>query len=137
MYSELLVPVDHGVKSNKVALQEAAEIASESDGRVHLLFVYPVYAPDPTGSFEDQTGTPTAITHAIDFLDEYDIDVLATTVTGTTVDEICAYAAENDIDAISMATYGRTGFQRLAFGSTTEDTIRQAPCPVIAVTDDQ
>jgi len=41
MYSDLLVPVDRGLESNSVAIEEAAGIAEESGGVIHALFVYP------------------------------------------------------------------------------------------------
>jgi nucleotide-binding universal stress UspA family protein len=135
MYSDLLVPVDRGLESNSVAIEEAAGIAEESGGVIHALFVYPAGAPEPeTASGHEQ---PKPLEELEALLADRDVTVTATTAHGTAAEEICSYADEHDIEAIVMATYGRTGFRRLALGSTTEDTIRQSPCPVIAVTDDR
>ena len=41
--------------------------------------------------------------------------------------------ASGDVDLIVLATHGRTGFRRLALGSVTEQVVRQARCPVLAV----
>jgi nucleotide-binding universal stress UspA family protein len=34
---------------------------------------------------------------------------------------------------IVIATFGETGWRRLAFGSVTEKVVRLAPCPVLVV----
>jgi len=52
---------------------------------------------------------------------------------GKTEDQIIEYAEKNDIDLICIATHGRSGFQHLLFGSTTEKVLRRAKCPVLAV----
>lgn len=47
--------------------------------------------------------------------------------------EILDYAREHDIDLIVMATHGRRGARRLLVGSVTEEVVRKASCPVLAV----
>jgi len=46
---------------------------------------------------------------------------------------IASFAAENEIDLIVIATHGRTGWRRLAFGSVAEKVVRVAPCPVLTI----
>ncbi len=48
-------------------------------------------------------------------------------------DAILLYADEIEADLIVMGTHGRTGFNRLTLGSTTERVIRRAPCAVLTV----
>lgn len=48
---------------------------------------------------------------------------------------IAEYARKHDIDLIVMATHGRTGLTHALLGSVTENTLRQSPCPVLALRD--
>jgi len=52
---------------------------------------------------------------------------------GNAADEIVRTAGEEEIDLIVIATHGRTGLDRLIFGSVAEKVVRLAPCPVLTV----
>jgi nucleotide-binding universal stress UspA family protein len=52
---------------------------------------------------------------------------------GVTSVEIVRFAEENSIDLIVMGTHGRTGFKHLIIGSTAENVVRMAKCPVLTV----
>ncbi len=52
---------------------------------------------------------------------------------GNPVDEIVGAAGRGDSDLIVMATAGRQGFLDALRGSTAEQVVRRAPCPVLAV----
>ncbi len=52
---------------------------------------------------------------------------------GIPYEEITKFAEANKIDLIVIATHGRTGLDRLLFGSTAEQVVRYAPCPVLSV----
>ncbi len=56
-----------------------------------------------------------------------------TIVTGIPYDEITAAAARIDASLIVLGTHGRTGFDRILFGSTAERVVRSASCPVLTV----
>lgn len=47
--------------------------------------------------------------------------------------EITRFAEEESIDLIVMGTHGWTGFKHLILGSTAENVVRTAPCPVLTV----
>lgn len=47
--------------------------------------------------------------------------------------EIVRYAQENSIQLIVMGTHGWTGFKHLILGSTAENVVRTANCPVLTV----
>jgi nucleotide-binding universal stress UspA family protein len=53
--------------------------------------------------------------------------------TGDVVDEITRAAREHNTDLVAMATEGRDGFLDALRGSVTEQVLRRAPCPVLAV----
>ncbi|MEW6186245.1 MAG: universal stress protein [Thermodesulfobacteriota bacterium] len=52
---------------------------------------------------------------------------------GNAADEIVRTAEEERVDMIIIATHGRTGINRLLFGSVAEKTVRLADCPVLTV----
>ncbi len=52
---------------------------------------------------------------------------------GTPDKDIVRLAEAEQVDVIIMASRGRRGLRRMIFGSVTEQVIRNAPCPVIAV----
>ena len=52
---------------------------------------------------------------------------------GEAVEEIIRVAAEQDVDLIAMATQGHDGVLDALRGSVTEQVVRRAPCPVLAV----
>jgi nucleotide-binding universal stress UspA family protein len=52
---------------------------------------------------------------------------------GDARDAILETARELDADLIVMGTHGRRGITRFVVGSVTEDVVRRAPCPVLAV----
>ncbi len=60
-------------------------------------------------------------------------DVKPNVVFGDPVVEILRAAESGDIDLIVMGTRGRRGVARLFIGSVTEEVIRRAPCPVLAI----
>ena len=52
---------------------------------------------------------------------------------GNPADEIVRVAKEEKADMIVIATHGRTGVNRLIFGSVAERTVRLAHCPVLTI----
>jgi len=54
-------------------------------------------------------------------------------MTGIPSDEITAAATRIDASLIVLGTHGRTGLDRILFGSTAERVVRSASCPVLTV----
>ena len=52
---------------------------------------------------------------------------------GPPAELIVEHARMLDADLIALTTHGRSGLQRLVFGSVAEAVIRSAPCPVLVV----
>jgi universal stress protein A len=55
------------------------------------------------------------------------------TAYGDPANEIVRIADQESADLIVIATFGKTGWRRLAFGSVTEKVVRLANCPVLTV----
>ena len=54
-------------------------------------------------------------------------------LTGDPVEQIVGYAREIEADLIVMATHGRTGISHALMGSTAEQVVRRAHCPVLTL----
>jgi nucleotide-binding universal stress UspA family protein len=54
-------------------------------------------------------------------------------VEGEPADEIAKAIREYDIDLVTVVTHGRRGLARALFGSTAEEIIAEAPCPVLTI----
>lgn len=54
-------------------------------------------------------------------------------VHGDAASEIVRVARERQVDLIVISSHGRTGLGRILFGSTAEQVVRHAPCPVLVV----
>ena len=54
-------------------------------------------------------------------------------VDGDPAKEIVRVAEEEDADLILMSTHARKGLVRFLLGSTTEQVLRDAPCPVLCI----
>ena len=59
--------------------------------------------------------------------------VEARTASGVPYREIVREARECGAGLIVIGTHGRTGVERVIFGSTAEKVVRMAPCPVLSV----
>jgi nucleotide-binding universal stress UspA family protein len=71
------------------------------------------------------------ITHQLEWKD---LKVRLIVLRGNAADEIVRTAGEENADLIVIATRGRTGLDRLIFGSVAEKVVRLAKCPVLTVT---
>ncbi|MDA8431436.1 MAG: universal stress protein [Nitrospiraceae bacterium] len=60
-------------------------------------------------------------------------DIERLVLKGIPHEEINKFAADHKIDLIVLGTHGRRGIDRVLFGSTAEQVVRNAPCPVLSV----
>lgn len=60
-------------------------------------------------------------------------DIEHVVLKGTPYEEIISFAEGNEIDLIVLGTHGRKGIDRVLFGSTAEQILRNASCPVLSV----
>jgi len=61
------------------------------------------------------------------------LDIEEVIVHGDAAAEIVRVAKEREVDLIVIASHGRTGLGRMLFGSTAEEVVRHASCPVLVV----
>ncbi|MHC1791739.1 universal stress protein [Solidesulfovibrio sp.] len=61
------------------------------------------------------------------------VSVKGIVLAGYPAEEILAAATEHNVDMIVMGTHGRTGIDRIIFGSVAENVVKSALCPVLTV----
>jgi len=144
-YETLLVPHDFSGHSD-AALRLARDLAARLGARIHLLHVirpfvvaYPTWtgaadAVAPEAFVAMQRGAEQALRSEIEKTFPPGARVEAHVETGATIaGTIRDFAAKIGADLIVMGTHGRTGIAHVFLGSSTERTLRDAPCPVLTV----
>ncbi len=129
----ILVPLDFSGKSRQ-ALRYAVPIAQKFSARIHLVHVL----PDPGKTPKDEVTRQRTV--ALKRLGEMSLSLLPPRVraenavlTGKPAEQILALAGQQTIDLIVLTTKGRSGLKRVLVGSTAEEIMRHAPCPVMSV----
>ena len=146
MYKRVLVPLD-GSPAAEAILPFLLEIAGPLDMAVVLVRVFepvsiPVVEPSSRAALDHLLARQreTESLRRID-AEEYlapivaqlarrGVDARADVRSGHTVDQILDAAREVGADLIAMTTHGRTGLDRLLFGSVAEAVLRRADVPV-------
>ncbi len=129
----ILVPLDFSGKSRQ-ALRYAVPLAQKFSARIHLVHVL----PDPGKASKDEQIKQrlaalkrlgqTAAQHMPPRLHAENA-----VLTGKPADQILALAEKNSIDLIVLTTKGSSGLKRALVGSTAEQIMRRALCPVMSV----
>ncbi|MCP4250365.1 MAG: universal stress protein [bacterium] len=142
--SKVLYPTDFSDVSLH-ALKYARDLTETFDAQLHCVHVvdeafqyWTAMGPEsvPVGvAAEDLTAL--AEGHMQQFADEHLVGMkyapLTKVLVGRPFREVIAYARENTIDLIVLATHGRGGLSWVLMGSTAEKIVRKAPCPVLTV----
>ena len=144
MYKQILVPLD-GSELAEGAVSHAEELAKAFDAKVTLLSVIEpvaVYSqPGVVGpvvsvsmDMEEEVRNVTEyLDNIADKLRKDGVDVMRVVREGDPASQICDYAHENRVDLIVMSTHGRSGLQRLVYGSVAEHVLHNARVPVLLV----
>jgi universal stress protein A len=61
------------------------------------------------------------------------VNAVTEVLIGNAAGEVMRYGSEKHIDVIVIATHGLSGWRRFISGSTTEQIVRQASCPVLTI----
>jgi nucleotide-binding universal stress UspA family protein len=141
----ILCPTDFSDPSYE-ALKAADELASHFGATLHIVNVVPlvpiVEAPIgvESASFNVasyQQELEGQAQKSLKNLAEQKITRGVTAVTevliGNAAGEVIRYAGEKGVDLIVIATHGLSGWRRFISGSTTEQIVRQASCPVLTI----
>lgn len=145
MYKRILVTLD-GSNLGESVLPHVVEISRGCqvvDVRL-IRVVEPVefvLAPDPTIREEEQQRMESSdkkhaelyLVKIANKLKEEGINAQSEVLYGKVADSIIDYVNKNEIDLVVMATHGRSGVSRWAWGSITDRILRTSCSPVLLV----
>ncbi len=142
-YNRILVPTDFSELSYQ-AVRKASEYARHFDA---ILILVHVTAPFPTVP----SGVDPAALNLTAYQQEMmengkkwlqevrenrvdpDVETRSVVVQGEAYEEIVRIADETEADLIVISTHGKTGLNRLVFGSVTEKVLRLSECSILIV----
>lgn len=143
-FRRILVPTDFSECSKQV-LPYVLDLVAEND-QAEILLAHVVEPPIYPAMFEGATLVapafdPDMVDRVKSHLEEFARDNLADSKAGVRtflrqgppVHELVTLAKEEQADLIVIATHGHTGISHLLLGSTAEQIVRLAPCPVLTV----
>jgi len=134
MFKKILVPLDGSELAARV-LPQVTDLAKTQDAQVTLLSVYPDWgkpASEEVKEFieNEVKKCESYLATAAKELEAQGLKVAAACVKGEPAREIIAYADENGMDLIAMATHGM-GEVAWVLGSVAEKVVSHAPVPVL------
>ena len=137
----ILVPLDFS-KCSRHAVRYAVAFARQFDASVTLLNVVPpFYQPGDFSGGIDYT----AIEKDFEAGAQRELEAVGRRLIGRSVtwqpqlrfgrpaEPIAKVASELNVDLIILSTRGHTGIKHVVFGSTAENVVRHAPCPVLTL----
>ena len=144
-FRTILCAVDFSPDSAR-ALSYAASLAQHAGGRLTIMHVAEtmILGYDPRGgSFDIEGLSKATVALARTQLQEYAASVTAGASPVETVlgegkpyTEILREAEHRGAELIVVGVHGRSAFDRLVFGSTADNLVRRATCPILTVRSD-
>jgi nucleotide-binding universal stress UspA family protein len=141
-FRNILFPTDFSVHA-RAALKYAAALARGGGGRIVLFSVQTAKVPAnlvtlPEHIFEDQENhwlleLRSQVRSLLQDPLVNGIEVEPVIVEGEPAAEIAKAVVQYDIDLVTVVTHGRKGLTRALWGSTAEEIIAEAPCPVLTI----
>lgn len=138
---KILCAVDFSEGSPRVA-EYAATLAAATKAEILCVYIAPSLAEYvgfnvPQAALDTFVGdvVASAGTTMDDFVTAHfqGVSAKGIVLAGYPAEEILAAAAEHGVDMIVMGTHGRTGIDRIIFGSVAENVVKSALCPVLTV----
>lgn len=141
----ILCPTDFSDPSYE-ALKAADELAAHFGATLHIVNVVPLVP-----IVEAPIGVESASFNVASYQQELEgqaqkslknmaeqkitrgITAVTEVLIGNAAGEVIRYAGEKEVDLIVIATHGLSGWRRFISGSTTEQIVRQASCPVLTI----
>ncbi|MDT5122456.1 MAG: hypothetical protein QOC96_1938 [Acidobacteriota bacterium] len=141
-FKNILFPTDF-TQHARAALKYAAAFAREGRGRVVLFSVQEgsvpanlLTLPERVFDEQDKGWLQTLRAEVKDILADHLLDGLEVDpviIEGEPATEIARAVRDFQIDLVTIVTHGRKGLSRALWGSTAEEIIAEAPCPVLTI----
>jgi nucleotide-binding universal stress UspA family protein len=138
----IVYPTDFSAGS-AASLELAKSMAQDFGAQIHCVYVIeephiystldlgPVNLPSMAELEDSATGRLDKF--VADNIADQDQPPVAAVLTGRPSEEIVSYANKQEAAMIVMATHGYSGMKHVLLGSTTEEVLRHAVCPVLSV----
>ncbi|HYX27052.1 MAG TPA: universal stress protein [Pyrinomonadaceae bacterium] len=142
LFRNILFPTDF-TQHARSALKYAAAFARAGNGRVVLFSVQTGRVPPnlltlPERLLQEQENhwllqLQREVRELLSDPLLHGLEVEPVIVAGEPATEIAKAVRDYDIDLVTVVTHGRRGLARALFGSTAEEIIAEAPCPVLTI----
>ncbi len=142
MFRNILFPTDFTPHARS-ALKYAAAFARQGGGRVVMFSVQTGKAPANLMTLPERILRSQEKNWLLQLRGQVNdlladplfagLEVEPVIVEGEPADEIAKAVRDYDIDLVTVVTHGRRGLARALFGSTAEEIIAEAPCPVLTI----
>jgi nucleotide-binding universal stress UspA family protein len=136
---KILCPTDFSEAASQ-ALSTAADVALHNQAEIYLIHVSRVLLLDADPAFVNQLREYEQFLKPQEQLERLAKPLLEKGLRtqivighGDAAGEIVRIAEQKSADIIVIATHGKTGWRRLAFGSVAEKVVRTATCPVLVI----
>jgi nucleotide-binding universal stress UspA family protein len=139
---KILCPTDFS-EGSEAAISWTSDLARQFGAVVYLVHVIAIQASLPAEPVHSlNTLQANQIMHdeatrnlqdSAERLQDAGLTTRTVVAIGDAASAIVETAEQQHVDLIVIATYGRTGWRRLAFGSVTEKVVRTATCPVLTI----
>jgi len=146
MYKKILVPLDGSELAECVlphveSIAKGCGVASVTFVRVVEPFHMPSGGDGPSFSEEDikrinsenKAAAENYLTQVASRTNYDGVSIQTKITSGKAAESIAEYATKNDVDLITIATHGRSGISRWAWGSVADRILRSACVPVLMV----
>lgn len=145
-FKKILCPTDFS-DASMCGIKLGSEMAENHGSEIIIVNVHkPIpKLPKPRGDAPDVTFDITAYEAEVIKDAEDNLATVSTTILGENItpklvvrmgrpaEEILKVAEEENVDAICIATHGRTGLAHIVFGSVAQRVVRRAQCIVVTV----
>ncbi len=145
-FKKILCPTDFS-EASLCGIKMAREMVEKFDSEIILLNVHkPIpHLPTPRMEASDVTFDISGYEKAIIAEAEDSLAEISTTILGEKANvkllvhighpakEILQVAEEEQVEAIFIATHGRTGLSKIMFGSVAQRILRKSICPVLSI----
>ena len=138
----ILFPVDLSEPSEKL-VSIVKNMAEAFGAKLHVIFVVRsldhlanMHVPYSSVQEFQKITRDGADRRLNDYCDSYFSDISGVSIAteiGDPAHEILRYAQEANVDIIIMGTHGRTGADKLFFGSVADKVVKAAPVPVMTI----
>ena len=136
IYQNMLLPLD-GSKEAEERVDEALSLMKLTEGELTLFHVVDVVPLWGHGIEEDYEFRKDRFEKYISGIksrvESQGINVKVVTTVGKPADEICKYAAREEVDIVLVSPHGAGGVFNWAVGSVAAKVARQSPKPVLII----